>query len=244
MISSLSKKYDYLILFGVILLNLAVWSQTSRKLPEWANVPVAPSITTATATFLGDKELAYRSLALTLQSFGNLTGRVKALQDYNYDNLATWFWLSDGLNSKSNYVPFLASYYFSGSQDPSKLRPLIEYLRHVGKQPEPEKWRHLGQAVYLANHKLKDTQLALELADELALTYKPNTGMPAWPLQMKAIIASGIGEKEMAYNLLVDVIKNKKSDLDPAEINYMLDQICNNILTAEQKIKDPLCQIN
>lgn len=234
------KHFDYLFLLGFFLLNLGLWFYSSTKLPKWANVPPAPSSISATTAFLGDKELAYRSLSIILQSFGNNTGQIQALKDYNYPNLGTWFDLADDLNKQSNYVPFLAAYYFGGSQDPSELMPVINYLRRVGAYPYEDKWRYLGQAVFLAKHKMKDNQLALQLADELAKTYKP--GMPAWPLQMKAIIASEMGEKEMAYNLMVDAIVNKKDGMDPIEVKYMLDQICNHLLTPDEKSKNPLCE--
>lgn len=234
------QNIDYVVLLGVLLLNFAVWTYTSSRLPQWANVPIAPSAVGATAAFLGDSELAYRSMAFTLQSFGNDTGQVQALKDYNYENLGTWFDLADKLNSHSDYVPFLAAYYFGGSQDPSKLMPVINYLRRVGVSSEPDKWRYLGQAVFLAYHKMKDDGLALQLAGELEKTYKP--GMPAWPLQMKAILASKMGEKEMAYNMMLDALQNQKEGLDPIEINYMVDQICNHILTSEQRKTNPLCE--
>jgi hypothetical protein len=232
--------FDYLLLLGVFLLNLGLWFYSSYKVPSWANVPPAPSNLSVMTAFLGDKELAYRSLSIALQSFGNNTGQVQALKDYNYPNLGTWFDLADGLNPESNYVPFLAAYYFSANQDPSKLMPVINYLRRVGTYPYEDKWRYLGQAVFLAKHKIRDTELSLQLADELAKTYKP--GMPAWPLQMRAIIASEMGEKEMAYNLMVDIIKNKKEGMDPVEINYMVDNICNRILTPVERKKNPLCE--
>lgn len=229
-----------MILLGVFLLNAAVWGYTQKRLAVWANVPPAPSTISTTIAFLGDKEMAYRSLALTLQSFGNDTGQVQALKNYNYKNLGTWFDLTDSLNPHSNYVPFLAGYYFGGSQDPSQLMPVITYLRRVGAYPEPDKWRYLGQATFLAYYKMKEDNLALELADELAKTYR--AGMPAWPLQMKAILASKMGEREMAYNLMLDAIQNKKEGVDPIEINYMVDQICNHILTPEKRKINPLCE--
>lgn len=238
--NKLRQHIDYLVLLGALLLNLAVWIYSSPRLPEWANVPLAPSTVGTTAAFLGDKELAYRSMAFTLQSFGNDAGQVQALKDYNYENLGTWFDLTDSLDPKSDYVPFLAAYYFGASQDPSKLMPVINYLRRIGKYPEPDKWRYLGQAVFLAYHKMKNNDLAMELAGELEKTYKP--GMPAWPLQMKAILASKMGEKEMAYNMMLDALQNQKQGLDPVEINYMVDQICNHLITPEQRKTNPLCE--
>src|SRR3989338_2350178 len=238
--NKLRQHIDYLVLLGALLLNLAVWFYTSPRIPEWANVPLAPSTVGTTAAFLGDTELAYRSMALTLQSFGNDAGQVQALKDYNYENLGTWFDLTDSLNSKSDYVPFLAAYYFGGSQDPSQLMPVINYLRRIGTYSEPDKWRYLGQAVFLAYHKMKNNELAMELAEELEKTYNP--GMPAWPLQMRSILASKMGEKEMAYNMMLDALQNQKQGLDPVEINYMVDQICNHLITPEQRKTNPLCE--
>lgn len=238
--NKIHQNCDYLFLLGALLLNLAVWIYTSSRLPEWANVPLAPSTVGTTAAFLGDTELAYRSMAFTLQSFGNDSGQIQALKDYNYENLGTWFDLTDNLNPRSDYVPFLAAYYFGANQDPSKLMPVINYLRRVGTYSEADKWRYLGQAVFLAYHKMGNKELGLELAGELEKTYKP--GMPAWPLQMRAILASKMGEKEMAYNMMLDALQNQKEGLDPIEINYMVDQICNHLITPEQRKTNPLCE--
>lgn len=230
----------YLVLIFAVVLNVGIWLTTRDKLPEWANVPPPPTKLAASAGFLGDDELAYRSLAITLQSFGNSTGQVIALKDYNYHNLGKWFFLEDSLNSRSEYVPFLAGNYFGASQDPSQLGPLIDYLRVVGKRPEGEKWRWLGMAVFLARHRMNDMPLALSLSEELAKTYRP--GMPAWPLQMKAIVASSMGEKDMAYGMMLEMLNTQAKTMDPAETRYMIDYICNTILSPVQSAKDPLCQ--
>lgn len=230
----------YFLLGLAVIANFAVWHKNNHRLPLWGNVPPAPSRLGATAAFLGDEEMAYRSLAITLQSFGNNTGQVIALKDYNYPNLGTWFMLEHSLNWRSNYVPFLAGYYFGASQDPSELGPLIEYLRVVGKDPAADKWRWLGQAVFLARHRMNDMKLALSLAEELAATYKP--GMPAWPLQMKAIIASDMGDKDMAYGMMLEMLQTEADTMDPIEVKFIIDYICGSILSPVQSTKDPLCK--
>jgi hypothetical protein len=93
--------------------------------------------------------------------------------------------------------------------------------------------------VFLARHKMKNMPLAMELSKELAATYKP--GMPGWVAQMPAIVASGMGEQEMAYNMMLDTLQTKGAGMDSAEINYMIDEICNHILTPAQKVTDKLC---
>ncbi|HNQ92110.1 MAG TPA: hypothetical protein PKI93_04190 [Alphaproteobacteria bacterium] len=220
--------------------NVLLWNSSSKMQPRWANVPPPPTAAGLSASFLGDREMAYRTSAVALQSFGNGMTEVQALKDYNYDYLRKWFFLADKLNHKSDYVPFLAAYYFGATQNPQQLYPVIDYLRTVGKYPEKNKWWWLGQAVYLARHKLNDQKFALQLAEELAGTY--HLGMPAWPLQMKAIIASDIGDKELAYGMMVEMLKSGADTMPPQEINFMLDYICNHILTPVQKGKDALCQ--
>jgi hypothetical protein len=42
--------------------------------------------------------------------------------------------------------------------------------------------------------------------------------------------------------MMLDALQNNKSGMDPIEVNYMVDQICNHILTPEQSRKNPLCQ--
>ncbi|OIN87417.1 MAG: hypothetical protein AUJ12_01390 [Alphaproteobacteria bacterium CG1_02_46_17] len=223
-----------------ILANIFMSHYTRDMKAKWVNVPLPPSSLGISSAFLGDRELAFRSSAMALQSFGNETGQVQALKDYNYDHLGKWFDMEDQLNHRSDYVPFLAAYYFGATQDPSQLGPVIAYLRQVGKNPEGEKWRWLGQAVYLARHKMKDNDLALQLAEELADTYRP--GMPAWPLQMKAIIASDIGDKDLAYSMMVEMLRTSSESMHPNEVNFMLDYICNTILSPVQKGRDALCK--
>ena len=233
-----AKVFVLLLLF--LSLNVAAMFYTKDKLPQWTNIPPAPSSLAITMAFLGDPELAYRSSALTIQNFGNMTGQDQALKDYNYDHLEQWFWMENSLNKKSNYIPALAAYYFGATQNPEQLYPVIDYLRVVGTYPDDGKWRWLGQSIFLARHKLDDQKLAMELADELAGVYRK--GMPGWTLQMKSIIASEMGEKELAYDMMVEILKIESANLHPAEVNFMLDYICNTILDPVQKSQNALCQ--
>lgn len=227
-------------LFLILLLNIGLWSYSHTKMPQWANVPPPPSVTSMMFSFLGDRMMAYRSSVMAIQGFGNTTGQIQALKDYNYDNLGKWFDLADELDPKSNYVPFLAAYYFGSTQNGQQVRPVIEYLRKVGKNPEGEKWRYLGHAVYLARYKLNDMPLALELAKELAATYRP--GMPAWPLQMQAIISADMGDKDTAYALALEILRTGADTMDPIEVKFMIDHICDRILPPFEAAGNPLCK--
>ena len=113
---------------------------------------------------LGDPSLAYRANSVVLQNLGNTGGRTVSLDQYNYDDLTQWFFLQDKLDQKSDFIPYLASYYFGSVQDPEIFRPILDYLQMVGERPYEEKWRWLAQAVFMARYTMKDLDKALELA--------------------------------------------------------------------------------
>ena len=232
--------YNYICLYALSAIAIWLWSETSTFQARWSNVPPTPNNISKTASALGDSQLAYRSYGLMLQNLGNSGGRFTPLKDYNYDRLGEWFMLQHALDPKANFTPMLAAYYFGASQDSSKLRPLIDYLAIVGDSPEGEKWRWLARAVYLAQFKLKDLDLALNLAYKLKAIQNPD--MPMWARQMPANILNQRGEKESALALIMGILETSAGKIHPNEVNALVAYICEQVLN-EQEAKDfPLCQ--
>lgn len=218
--------------------GLTIYSRDIRA--SWANVPPVPKAQSAAMMALGDKQLAYRMSALMVQNLGDIGGRVTPLYLYDYDRLAKWFFLADKMDERSNFMPLLAAFYFGGgTQDPSTLGPIIDYLEMVGMREYGEKWRWLVQAIYLARFRMGDTQRAMGLAQSLAEIRQPN--MPAWTRQMPAFIASAQGDKQAAYEIIVSVLKDEREDLHPNEVNFMVHYICARLLDKAEAAKDPLC---
>lgn len=228
-------------IYFFLFLNVLTWSYARNVQPEWLNVPQVPSEFSVSASALGDQQLAYRLVALMLQHLGDHGGRTTALKDYDYDRLAEWFFLSEKLDNKSDHVPYLAAFYFSGSQTPKiSLPPLIEYLRVIGNQTFGQKWRWLAQAVFLARYKVKDMELALDLANQLAKIDNPD--MPAWARSMPALIQSEMGDKEAAIAILVELLSSSADKMHPNEVNNTLDMICNRLLDEHEAKLHPLCK--
>lgn len=223
-----------------VMMNVGLWLQTRGIKPVWPNVPAPPSRLALSASFLGDEALAYRAWALVLQNLGNSGGDYRPLKDYNYAALGEWFARLDELDPASDFVPFLAAYYFGASDDSRNLKPVVSYLEKVGSRPEGEKWRFLAHAVYLARHKLHDVNEALRLSGKLAALYRP--GMPAWTLQTKAMLTAETGDKEAAYMLLKSMLATEARHMQGPEVNYMVETICTRILTPAQAVHDPLCR--
>lgn len=238
--SGTKEKYAVFAAFWMALaLNTAVWWHSHTMQPRWGNVPPAPSAESASLMTLGDKQFAYRSFALFLQNLGDAGGQARALKEYDYNHLSQWLWLEDKLDPVSNFIPALAGYYFSAAQDPKMLDPIIDYLEEIGSRSGPQKWRWLGQAVYLARFVQHDYDKAMRLAEKLAALDYPD--MPTWTDQMPAFVSLQQGNREAAYQLMLNVLQSDRT-LQAAEINSMRAYICDRVLTKEQKAADELCK--
>lgn len=210
-------KTDYIFML-FILLQVAFWGASQSIKPRMIIVPEVPREVAVKALSLGDKQFYFRSLAFEIQNAGDTFGRFTALKEYDYEKVSGWFYLLDKLDTKSNFVPALASYYYSQTQNVEDVRYIIDYLAaHTRSDPE-KKWWWLGQAVYLANHKLKDKKLALKLAYELAAI--PGNDRPLWTKQMPAFIHAKVGEYDQALIIIKDLMDNEE-DLSQGEINFM-----------------------
>lgn len=227
-------------IFGMFLmLNVAFWFYAHDIKNQWANVPPVPDENKAVSFSLGDRGLAYRSFALMLQNLGDSGGTSQSFQNYNYERLGRWFFLEHKMDPISNAVPLLAAFYYGATPVAEDLDPVIAYLAEVGMDTRGEKWRWLAQAVYLSRFSQKDSDKALELAYILAS--HPQQDRPAWTYQMPAFVLAQSGDKEAAYNLLVNLLADRADKLHPAEVAFTKDYICDRVLTKKDREHNPLC---
>lgn len=223
-----------------LFLNCATWFYTKNIQAKWINVPPPPSELSASFMTLGDKEFSYRVIGLMIQNFGNIGGRDTPIKDYDFNNLANWFFLQYNLSPKADHAPMLAAFYYGASQDPSKIRPILEYLKVAGNSTQGEKWRWLAHAVYLARFKLKDLDLALEYANIVANI--PKDDMPAWAKRLPANVLNQRGEKEAALEMMIEIIKAGEGKIHPNEINSSYHYICEQILDEKEAARHDLCK--
>jgi hypothetical protein len=213
------KRYGSdILLYLFLLAQLGVWNITRHYPPNMAIVPDVPSEMSVKAFSLGDGQFYFRLLAYQLQNAGDSFGRFTPLKDYNYHQLYYWFVLLDSLDHRSNFVPSIASYYFSQTQRTEDVRYVVDYLDQHASKDLYHKWWWMAQAVYLANHKLKDKDLALKLANKLAKT--PRDDIPLWTKQMPAFIHEQRGELDEALVIIEDIAKNA-DHMDEGELNFM-----------------------
>ena len=189
---------------------------------------------------LGDTQYSYRLTAVMLQNLGDGGGRTTNFALYDYSNLIEWFHLEDLLDKRSNFIPLLAAFYYGNTKSKDDLRKIVEYLEVVGLRTGQERWRWLAQAVFIARYKIVDLDLSLDLANKLAT--HPEQGRPAWTYQMPAFVMNAKGEEEAAFELLINLIKDRGEQLHPNEVNFTYHYICRELLDRNDPIRDELCK--
>lgn len=213
----------------------AFWSHTRAIKPELGIVPDVPGERTVRALSFGDEEVFFRLLALNIQNSGDTFGRFTALYKYDFNKLYHWFHLLDSLNRESNYLPAMASYYFSQTQNPDNVRYLVDYLDEYTAGRAKEKWWWVTQASYMASHKLGDSTLALQLAERLSGV----RGIPIWAQQLPAFIHESRGEFGEALAIIEEVMKHPE-DYSQGELNFMryfVDERLNRLNQVEDELK-------
>lgn len=225
-----------LALLVVLAVAVAFWQGSSDIEARWAGVPPVPSMRTATLMTLGDRELAYRSGALTLQTLGDGGGRVVPLKDYDYHKLGAWFDVLDELDPASDHVPMIAAYYFGASYVPGDIAVIVKYLSRIGDSPAGQKWRWLAHAAYLARHRMDNLDLALDLAYKLTriqpLNGKP---LPIWARQMPAFLLNAQGDKAASRQLIEEMLSSA-DDLHPNEVNFMKGYLVEQLGVSPQEV--------
>lgn len=198
--------------------QLLFWNETRNILPDMAIVPDVPAKDTVKALSLGDEQFYFRILALDIQNAGDTYGRFTPLKNYDYDKLSKWFYLLDTLDARSDYIPSLATYYYSQTQNTPDVRYIVDYLYAHSIHDVQHKWWWLLQAMYLANHKLEDKDLALKVGEPLI----DAQGIPLWVRQFPAFIHEQKGEPEQALYVMQHVLESAgKKTLTREEFNFM-----------------------
>ena len=210
------RNNGWLILFA--LLQLGFWCGTHKKLPDMGIVPDVPGKIAVKALSFGDEEFYFRLLALDIQNAGDTFGRFTELYKYDFKKLYAWFTLLDTLDNESNYMPFIASYYYSQTQNVGDVRYVVDYLyEHSHDRPEKKYW-WLAQATYLAQHKLKDNDLALKMASPL----EHADSAPFWVRQLPAFVHENRGEMDDALRIIEEIeAKANEHQIPDSELRFM-----------------------
>jgi hypothetical protein len=219
-----SHKIFFWLFLATFCCQIFFWKHTEKLQAHFDIVPPAPSAYLTSALSLGDKEFLFRALATRLQNSGDIFAGFLALKNYDYSRLYQWMTALDELNSKSNLVPSMATYYYAQTQNTEDTRYIVNYLDNHASRNLDEKWWWEFQAILLAKGRLKDFDLALKLAYKLSENTAKNA--PLFTKQMPAFIYAERNEKNddcLAFSVIAKLLKENENgtrQLTVKELNF------------------------
>lgn len=236
--------YSHKIFFWLFILTFVAqiffWKETEKIHSAFDIVPPAPSKYLVSATSLGDNEFLFRILAMRLQNSGDVFAGFISLKNYDYSRIYDWMTTLDSLNSKSNLVPSMASYYYAQTQNLKDTGYIVNYLDEHSSKNIDANWWWIFQAIYIAKNNLHDLDRALELSQKLAQNSAKDA--PLWTKQMPAFISEEKGDGCMAFNVIEKLIKESESgarQVKPEEMNFMRHFINERLAKLKNQKFDP-----
>lgn len=183
------------------------------------------------ALAFGDDQFLYRRMAIDLQNAGDGGGRVTPISQYNYSYVLGWLRGLAALDPNAAHHFILASRYFSFTPNKADLARLIDFIVDKAAADPERHWFWLTQCIELADHRLGDTERALEIA-RLVATYDFQ-GVPSWVWMFPALLLEKLGRFEEAYDTIEKVRAEKLSRLTPEEINW-INEISQRLKTEKE----------
>lgn len=205
----------------VIVIAVQVSWATVRPQPvaEAADLPVPPEAGLLRLMSLGEHVAMSRFVSLWLQAFDNQPGVSIPFRELDYHRVTAWLDRALQLDPASDYPLLSASRVYAEVTEPGRQRIMLEFVAEKFMEAPNERWPWLAHAVFVAKHRLKDLELALEYSEMLA-RYATAEHVPHWARQMHIYTLEDMGELESAMVLLGGLIDSGAID-DPHELQFL-----------------------
>lgn len=156
---------------------------------------------------LDDTVSAAKLTMLWLQAFDNQPGISIPLKELNYDKVIEWLDLILELDNRIQYPLLAAIRFYALVPDEKKKRKMIQYVSEKFIEAPNKRWPVMAHAAYIAKHRIKDMQLALECA-QLLRQYAKGDNVPYWAKQMEIFVLEDMGELESAMVLIGGLLES------------------------------------
>ena len=187
----------------ILALALQVAWHGSRPAPATGIEELAPPPDPAYLRVLGFGESAAlaRLLMLRLQAHDNQPGISIPFRQLDYDRVIEWLDVILALDPASHYPLLSAARVYTSVPDEIKQRKMLEFVHEKFLERPAGRWPWLAHAVYVAEHRIGDLELALEYARAIRKNVPPGAA-PDWALQMELFVLDDMGRTESARVLL------------------------------------------
>lgn len=174
--------------FIALIFSGLVWFFLTKNIkPDLTITPLPPGKHLMKVISMGDDGLIYRNFGYQIQIAGDDYGTTTPLKNYSYAKLQQWFYLLSELDSRSEYVPSIAGFYYSNSQNPMDNVYIIDYLEKFADNNPVKFWRWYTTAMYLAYNKTHDDEKVKEIATKAATL---DSSVPLWARTIGIFLSS------------------------------------------------------
>jgi hypothetical protein len=218
-----------------LILQILFWYHTENIKPKLDILPKLQSKKSIEALSFGDKEFYFRNLSIKLQNSGDRFGYYTSLRKYDYELLYNWLITLSDLNYRSQFLPAIATYYYSAVPNHSHIAWIIKFLEEYAQKDIDKNWWWMFQAVTLSKMIIKDDELALRLAYKLSKTNNPDA--PYFIKQMPAIIHSRVGNHCQSYLMMKNLVKEYDKYKNKDSSKFIDEILFMNIFIKEQLTK-------
>jgi len=197
----------------ILLLSLALQVILHRYQPAVAaqaqQLPRPPATAVVRALSFSAEIAVAKFAMLWLQSFDNQSGISIPFTGLDYTRVIEWLSLILELDPSAQYPLLAASRIYTEVPDENKQRAMLEFVEREFRQDPNARWPWMAHAVYIAKHRIRDTDLALRYARTLS---RDATGpqVPNWAKQMVIFVLEDMGELESAKVLLGGLLDSGK----------------------------------
>lgn len=172
---------------------------------------------------LSDPVALARMTMLWLQSYDTQPGISVSFKQLDYDRVIRWLDLVLALDPGGQYPLLSASRVYAEVNDEDRQRKMVDFVHKRFLEDPNHRWPAMAQAVYVARHRLKDPDLALEYARDLS-TYATAENIPQWIKQMQIYVLEDMGDLEAAMVLIGGLLESGQIK-DEQEIRFLQQRL-------------------
>ncbi|HEY7840843.1 MAG TPA: hypothetical protein VIC61_04685 [Gammaproteobacteria bacterium] len=193
---------------------------------EARDLPGPPQLSVLRAFAFGEEAALSGVLMLWLQAFDHQPGISVPFRELDYERVVAWLDRILALEPRAQYPLLSAARVYTEVPEDGRRRRMIGFVREKYPEDPARRWPWMAHAVFVANHRIGDPGLALDLARELRV-HAPEDVVPSWARQMELFVLEDLGEEEAAKVLLGGLIESGAVS-DPNEIRFLTERLGGN----------------
>ena len=208
------------------LAQIFVWFGSYTIKPRYIITPFPPTKTEIEAMSFGDTQLLFRMLVFKIQNAGDAVGQYHNFNEYDYKKLRTWFEALDDIDDHSEYIPYMAAYYYSIVHSVEKSKVIADYVTKYASSNPQKHWRLLTTALYIYKTQIPHSENEIYAIGELLLKQK----IPMWAKALSAFFLKESGDICASYELIMQVTADDEiSSEDNIQDRFLIETLNTNI---------------